>query len=1126
MPSIKLQPLARAVRNGLLVALFCTAAPAFAQEVDFDLQSGPIQEVLPEFARQAGLQIIAPGEQSGRQGVNVRPVKGVMEARQALARLLAGTGLSVASDDGRTITLRAASMYASLAGVPGGPAPEPQQDPPPAPEQAPPAADPPTQATPDVRTLDQVTVVGTQIKGGDASSLLPVTTLDATQIEATGAVSGDDLYRSIPQMGDVTFSGTNGGNSSNYARGDISSVNLRGLGVGNTLLLVNGRRTVTHPTSQADDQLVPVLTYNANAIPVANLARVEVLLDGAAAIYGTDAVAGVVNNVLRDDVDGGSISIQRGIGEGTDLRDISVNGVVGRNFDELRGNVTLAYSYYDSTGLNSLDQDWTATADRRFDFEGTRFEDANTLDGRSATSEWGNFTLPFGTGQVFWNGVALTSAGGAFHSQPEANGDCGAVIADGICIGSGTKATSGRDRNTRSDAPAVWPISLVPDVNRLNLFQTAKYDFDNGISFFSELGFYRSRARSLQQPVNSIASLPVTIPASNYWNPFGATTLPDGSPNPNRLPGLDIPDTGLPVTISSYRFAFPTAIEVDNRQYRGLVGLRGNHFGFDWESALTYSRATVRDEQDQVSMTLFQQALADPTPGAFNPFVPVNPDASLVPFRIKAVRKSTNTLAMWDLKASRPDLFTWYAGDAGLAVGVELRHETQHDDRDPRVDGSAFFTDQVTGIAYDSDLFGVSPTPDTRGSRSVGGLFAELSLPLVSAEMGVPLVRSLDLQLAGRAEHYSDFGSVSKPKVALGWELFDGLRLRASWAQGFRAPNLEQVNATVVTRSNTRTDYVQCEADLRSGAIDSFTGCNHSASTSARRSGNPDLQPETSENFGAGIVFQPTFLPESAGRFTFSVDYYKYQQEGIIGLFGEGNALILDYALRAQGSSNPNVVRADPTADDIARFQGTGLDPAGRVLYVLDRYVNLEPQTVRGMDFGAHWASPETRAGNFNIAISGTHLIEFYRDRSPDIQALVDARDAGIINAGTSIGGGGDLIGRNGKPEWKWTGNFTWNKGPVTVGGSVRYISAFSDTFLTDDDGNDWEVESSTFANLFARYDFGEGRGDWLSRTSVKLGVNNVGDKRPPIGSDTYGYVSSVYQAYPRYWYLNLTKEF
>src|SRR5690606_26611826 len=151
-----------------------------------------------------------------------------------------------------------------------------------------------------------------------------------------------------PQMGDVSFVGTNGGNSSNYARGDIASVNLRGLGVGNTLpltssrvlptprprrfiasvhlrglgvgntlLLVNGRRTVVHPTSQADGNLVPVLTYNANAIPVGGLQRVEVLLDGAAAIYGTDAVAGVVNNVLRDDMHGGEITVQAGTGEGT-----------------------------------------------------------------------------------------------------------------------------------------------------------------------------------------------------------------------------------------------------------------------------------------------------------------------------------------------------------------------------------------------------------------------------------------------------------------------------------------------------------------------------------------------------------------------------------------------------------------------------------------------------------------------------------------------------------------------------------------------------------------------------------------------------------------------------------------
>src|SRR5690606_36371991 len=198
----------------------------------------------------------------------------------------------------------------------------------------------------DVATLDQIIVVGTQIRGSNAAAILPVVTMQPEQIEATGAVSGDDLYRSIPQMGDVSFVGTNGGNSSNYARGDIASVNLRGLGVGNTLVLINGRRTVVHPTSQSDSNLVPVLAYNANAIPVANLQRVEVLLDGAAAIYGTDAVAGVVNNVLRDDMDGGEVTVQYGTGEGTGMHDWSISGIVGKNTDDLRGNLTLSFNHY------------------------------------------------------------------------------------------------------------------------------------------------------------------------------------------------------------------------------------------------------------------------------------------------------------------------------------------------------------------------------------------------------------------------------------------------------------------------------------------------------------------------------------------------------------------------------------------------------------------------------------------------------------------------------------------------------------------------------------------------------------------------------------------------------------
>ena len=132
------------------------------------------------------------------------------------------------------------------------------------------------------------------------------------------AVSGADLYRSIPQLGGVTFNEqVLGGGNANAARGDVSTVSLRGLGQGNTLLLINGRRTVLHPTSQAItgvvDSGVPTFGYNANTIPVGNIERVEVLRDGAAALYGSDAVAGVVNNVLQSDYKGAKFDVQYGL---------------------------------------------------------------------------------------------------------------------------------------------------------------------------------------------------------------------------------------------------------------------------------------------------------------------------------------------------------------------------------------------------------------------------------------------------------------------------------------------------------------------------------------------------------------------------------------------------------------------------------------------------------------------------------------------------------------------------------------------------------------------------------------------------------------------------------------------
>ncbi|MDP3382031.1 MAG: Plug domain-containing protein, partial [Phenylobacterium sp.] len=132
--------------------------------------------------------------------------------------------------------------------------------------------------------VDEIIVVGSQVQGSRITDAVPVTVLGQDELQAVAAASGDELFRSIPQMGDVSFNSSYLPNSSNSARGDVGSVNLRNLGVGNTLVLLNGRRVVTHPSSRADENLVPVLTYNTNAIPVNGLQRLEVLRDGAAAL--------------------------------------------------------------------------------------------------------------------------------------------------------------------------------------------------------------------------------------------------------------------------------------------------------------------------------------------------------------------------------------------------------------------------------------------------------------------------------------------------------------------------------------------------------------------------------------------------------------------------------------------------------------------------------------------------------------------------------------------------------------------------------------------------------------------------------------------------------------------------
>lgn len=966
----------------------------------------------------------------------------------------------------------------------------------------------------------EIVVVGSQIKGAKINEALPVTVVSTDEIKNSAAVSGDELFRSIPQFGDVQFNSQYLPGSSNGARGDIGSLDLRSLGIGNTLVLLNGRRVVAHPTSQANDQLVPVLSYNTNAIPVNGLERLEVLRDGAAAIYGADAVAGVVNTVLKTNYQGAELSLQYGGAEGTGLREFNANGVIGTNFAENRGNITLFGSYDHGTGLESTEQYFTASSDKRNLFEDTRFAGATSLDGRSVTTPFANLRT-YGNRAVTYNGRALTNASGQFHLQPTSSAGCVATVGNDRCIQNGAMATAGADRDLRYDTQAQG-VSIMPSLKRINLFMTGHYDLTDDVSLFTEAGFYRSKTEAQQSPIATLSSIPVYVPASNYWNPVGQAVFANGAANPNRLAGTNAPTVGMPLTINNYLFDDfgPMNITVTNQQFRVLAGLRGEYQGFNWESAVSYSEAWARDVSDNISRTQLQDYLSRSTPDAYNIFgTSVNSQSTIDAMREDLVRYTKSTLATYDFRISKADLITLPGGNVGFASGIEARRETQLDDRDGRIDGTITYTDPLTG-AVAGDFVNSALNSDTSGHREVFGAYAEFAVPVISPDMGIPLIRSFDVQLAGRYEHYSDFGDVAVPKVAAAWDVVRGIRFRGSWAKSFRAPNLEQTNATVVTRANTRTDWILCEADELAGRITDFSQCSRSQVTSARRSGNPDLKPERAKTLSFGVVLEPP-LPDGAGDLTFTADWWRVRQTGLVGIFGEGNALILDYLLRKEGSSNANVIRAAPTASDIEAFTGTGLAPAGEVLFVLDQYTNLQPQTVKGLDFNLSYRTPETRIGRFNLAVNASHFLKYYQEPSPGIAALLASQDAGDIDNAINISGGRSLLQLDRKPKWRGSASLTWSLNNVTVGAFAQYTGKVYDTGLIDSDGDYWVVKATTTANLYGQYRFTQGS---LDGTSVRVGVRNLFDKKPPVSSS--GYQGQLYSPLQRYWYLNISHKF
>lgn len=991
---------------------------------------------------------------------------------------------------------------------------------------------------------EEIVVTGSNIRGARINEALPVVVLGEDDIAAVGEIDAEDLVRSLPSNGNVAFRNDNN-TTVNNVRGDIASINLRSIGSSGTLVLLNGRRVVNHPSTQAELS-TPVTTTNVNSLPVAGISRIEVLTDGASAIYGTDAVAGVFNTILKDNYEGLSLQVRHGTALDTELDEQQLTFTAGKTFNDGRTNISFVGEYARRDGMLASEQDFSSTEDLRSRVAGTSFDGSTSFDNRATQGPWGEFLIR-SSPRVRQGAVNLTSATGIFHIQPSTFAGCLGTTATtlatpGICIDD-----AALDRELRYDGAS--GRSIISDRDRFNLFAFFNHDTLGGVRIYGEFGYYFANTQSTNDPTQPLNAGPFTIPANNYYNPFGPTTFSNGQVNPNRLPGLvNVPSTGLPVSLSSSRYRFVDVgyrnVEVKNRQWRALAGARGsiNDSNWDFDSAVLFNRASAVDVTDnRISLTLLQQSLANETPNTYNFFNGANPASPsldstpnprsvIEPFLIDVERASFSDLALVDFKVANGEFLNLPGGAAGVALGGEFRYESYREDRDPRLDGTITFTDSVTGISYPSDVLGSSDTPDSGGSRTVFAAFGEVSAPLVSPEMGVPLVNQLDLQAAARIEHYSDFGSSGvKPRVAAAWKPFDFIKARAAWSLGFRAPNLVVINEAV-NRSNTRVDSLFCEAGVRNGTFANFGACTGFAEGRVeRRRVSADIGPEDDRNITYGIIFEPRGLEgflSVLNPLSITVDRWSIRRENVVGVFGAENHISLDYLLRTRGSFNPNVVRAAPTPDDIAYFAGTGLAAAGDIIAIEDTYDNNEDIEVTGTDFALYYRLRKTALGSFSLQFNASKLRKYFIALSPGAIEIAEGVANGEISNNITVSQEGNIIKQDGQPKWQMGASLTWRH-DSGFGGGARFdhITSYFDTSVARDaGGNQFVIDSFSTVNLYAEYEV-QGGGAFAN-TRLRVGVNNIADREPPLADNDNGYDAGYHSARGRFLYFDVRKEF
>jgi iron complex outermembrane receptor protein len=881
-----------------------------------------------------------------------------------------------------------------------------------------------------VEEVERIEVTGSRIKRADMESASPVSVITTEDMKIQGISNvADALQNLTAQSGGLTASVNNGGDGN-------STVDLRGMGSNRTLVLVNGRRMIASGTGAT-------ATVDLNTIPMSAVKRIEVLKDGASAVYGSDAIAGVVNIIMRDDYEGFEIDASYAETSEGDGEEATISTTFGVSSD--KGNIVVNLGYYDRGTVTQADRGysdcpiWEGTDDNGAPYK--------FCGGSGSTLGMEAFINGFSERVQFEPGGNGTSSPEGYHPF----------------IGTG-------DNNDRYNYAALSYLST--PATRYNASVIGNYELADDLNFFAE-AYYTNRTSVQQMAPTPIGGW------SNGWRM---------DQNPEFYPFSGLYDFATPGSEKGAEEVYPLRRmkEVGNRMFSQEVNTVQFTLGFDgmigddysWNAFYTYGRNSAIDRSKNYinlanvvdSVTTNCEGVTvtgthgdysvtgnDPAAPCINYYGYGNITESDAEY-LRYTDQGTSGTEMHHMAASiSGDAFELPSGPVGFAFGIEHREESAFNQPD------AFSS---AGIGSGNAVL------PTSGGYKVDEAYLEVIAPLVS---DMPFAQSIDLEAAVRYFNYDTFGSDSTYKLGLTWRMNDAIMLRSVISTAFRAPNVGELYSGQSDNFQNYTDpcngyggpngtakyATACAKDAAAGMIasdGSFAQAN--GQVRSKSGGNPDLGPETADTFTIGMVVEPL------EGLSFTVDYYDIEIENVISTVDVGTQYDKCYLAGANGG----VGGSDVMCENIRRSATGNFDGTEAFNQ------NLSIWTLEGWDFNAQ----------YGFEAAG---LEWKADWEASYTTVWDVE----LFAGEDLQ---EYAGVVGTPEWKHNLGLSVFGDSWSASYNMLYVDEMTINEVVNED-KDPALYTTPVADSFVTHTVSASY-QLNDNVSLRAGIDNLTDEEPP----------------------------